>query len=208
MAKKISSSIKDWDQYYIDNENESMPWFSTHLDNDIKKELEKRKINGGTFLDLGTGPGTQASALSNMGFDVTGTDISYKAVEKAKLFNKRVRYIQDNILETKLSSLFDYIMDRGCFHVFKPEQREIFVKNVSELLKPGGLYFLKCFSHMQEGIKGPQRISPYNVHYSFGKLFKILSIRDSVFDGEQSSMPKALFVVMEKKIVYKKNVTG
>ena len=198
MAKEISSKIKDWDQYYIDNMNESMPWFSLHLDNDIKNELEIRKIISGTFLDIGTGPGTQASALSKMGFETTGTDISSKAIVKAKLINKTVNYIQDNILDTKLSSMFDYVMDRGCFHVFKPEQRETFVNNVYKLLKPGGLYFLKCFSHKQEGKKGPQRISPVDIHNSFGKLFNIISIKDSVFDGERSSFPKALFVVMKK----------
>ncbi len=199
MSKEIAGKIKDWNKYYIDNENETMPWYSMHLDNDIKNELEIRKITGGTFLDLGTGPGTQASALFKMGFEVTGVDVSEKAIEKAKLLNEKVNYIQDDISDTKLSSTFDYIMDRGCFHVFKPEQREIFVKNVYSLLNPGGLYFLKCFSHKQEGDTGPQRISPDDIHDSFGKLFNILSIRDSVFDGERSSMPKALFVVMEKE---------
>lgn len=199
MSKEIAGKIKDWNKYYIDNENETMPWYSMHLDNDIKNELEIRKITGGTFLDLGTGPGTQASALFKMGFEVTGVDVSEKAIEKAKLLNEKVNYIQDDISDTKLSSTFDYIMDRGCFHVFKPEQREIFVRNVYSLLNPGGLYFLKCFSHKQEGDTGPQRISPDDIHDSFGKLFNILSIRDSVFDGERSSMPKALFVVMEKE---------
>ena len=199
MSKEKASKIKDWEQYYIDNDNRTMPWYSKHLDNDIKNELEIRKITGGTFLDLGTGPGTQASALSEMGFTVTGTDVSKKAIKKAKSLDKKVKYIQDDILDTKLSSTFDYIMDRGCFHVFKPEQREIFVKNVYSLINSGGIYFLKCFSHKQEGSQGPQRISPDDIHDSFGKLFNILSIRDSVFDGERSSMPKALFVVMEKE---------
>ena len=199
MSKEIAGKIKNWDKYYIDNENKAMPWYSKSLDNDIKTELEKRKISGGTFLDLGTGPGTQAFALSEMGFEVTGVDISERAIEKAKLLNTKVNYIRDNILDAKLSSTFDYIMDRGCFHVFKPEQRELFVKNVFRLLNSGGLYFLKCFSHKQEGERGPQRISPDDVHNSFGKMFHIISIEDSVFDGEKSSMPKALFVVMEKE---------
>ena len=198
MPKEIAKKIKDWNQYYVDNENESMPWYSRNLDSDIKNELETRNISSGTFLDLGTGPGTQAYELSKMGFDTTGTDISSKAVEKAKSLNKKVNYIQDDIIDTKLTSTFDYIMDRGCFHVFKPELRQTFVKNVYSLLNLGGLYFLKCFSHKQEGDIGPQRISPDDIHISFGKLFNIISIKDSVFDGEQTSFPKALFVVMKK----------
>ena len=199
MSKEIANKITDWNQYYIDTENETMSWYCSTLDKDVKIELEKRKINSGTFLDLGTGPGTQASELANLGFEVTGTDISAKAVEKASKLFKNVSFIQDNVLDTKLTNTFDYIMDRGCFHVFKPEQRPTFAKNVHSLIKPGGLYFLKCFSHKQEGTRGPQRVSPKEIHQTFGKLFNIISITDSVFDGENSYYPKALFVVMGRK---------
>ncbi len=199
MSKEIASKITDWNQFYIDTENEIMSWYCSTLDKDVKLELEKRKINSGTFLDLGTGPGTQASELAKLGFDVTGTDISAKAVEKAKLLFKNVSFIQDNVLDTKLTNTFDYIMDRGCFHVFKPEQRLTFAKNVHRLIKPQGLYFLKYFSHKQEGTRGPQRVSPEEIQQTFGKLFNILSVTDSVFDGENSYYPKALFVVMGRK---------
>jgi len=199
MAKEISNRITDWNVYYEENENEDMPWYSKKLDNDIKNELEKRKIISGKILDIGTGPGTQATALSELGFDVTGTDISENAVEKVKNLNTNVRYIQDDILNTKLNEQFDYIIDRGCFHVMKPDLRYQFVFSIIKLLKQGGLYFLKCFSNKQEGSIGPQRISPDDINKTFGKYFIIHSIDDTVFDGERSSMPKALFVVMEKK---------
>ena len=199
MSKEIANKITDWNQYYIDTENETMSWYCSTLDKDIKTELEKRKISSGTFLDLGTGPGTQAYELANMGFEVTGTDISDKAVERASKLFKNVSFIQDNVLDTKLPNTFDYIMDRGCFHVFKPEQRPTFAKNVHRLIKSGGLYFLKCFSHKQEGTRGPQRVSPEEINQTFAKLFNIISITDSVFDGENSYYPKALFVVMGRE---------
>lgn len=199
MAKAKLNKIKDWNQYYIDNENEYMPWYSKHLDKDLKYELSDRNIRTGTFLDLGTGPGTQASALAEMGFKVTGTDISEKAIEKAKLVNTKVFFFQDDILNSKLEMKFDYILDRGCFHVMKPNHRPDFVRNISLLLKRGGLYFLKCFCHKQKGDSGPQRISPDIIHSTFKEAFIIHSVKESVFDGERSSMPKALFVVMEKK---------
>ena len=38
------------------------------LDHDVEDEINSRSLNSGTFLDLGTGPGTQAIQLSEYGF--------------------------------------------------------------------------------------------------------------------------------------------
>jgi hypothetical protein len=37
-----------------------MPWYNENLDYDLENELDQRKITKGKFLDLGTGPATQA----------------------------------------------------------------------------------------------------------------------------------------------------
>ena len=38
-----------------------MPWYNENFDSDLEKELDDRKIiNDGKFIDLGTGPATQA----------------------------------------------------------------------------------------------------------------------------------------------------
>jgi methylase of polypeptide subunit release factors len=49
-----------------------MPWYNEKLDSDLEEELHRRKITNGKFLDLGTGPGTQAIWLAKKGFKVIG----------------------------------------------------------------------------------------------------------------------------------------
>lgn len=71
-----------WDDVYKNNPVNKLPWYTKDLDFDLKKELKNFKK--GSFLDLGTGPGTQAIALSKMGFKVTGTDISNTAINRLK----------------------------------------------------------------------------------------------------------------------------
>lgn len=44
-----------------------MPWYNEKLDADLENEMKLRKITKGRFLDLGTGPGTQAIQLAKMG---------------------------------------------------------------------------------------------------------------------------------------------
>ena len=52
--------ITDWDDYYKENKVAQMPWYHTDLDHDLENEIKSRNIHTGKFLDLGTGPGTQA----------------------------------------------------------------------------------------------------------------------------------------------------
>ena len=73
----------DWDTYYRENNVKEMPWYESNLDPDLNNEIKSRNLSRGKFLDLGTGPGTQAIQLSNLGFDVTGSDLSETAITKA-----------------------------------------------------------------------------------------------------------------------------
>jgi len=133
-----------WDDVYRNNPVNKLPWYTKDLDFDLKKEL--KKVNKGSFLDLGTGPGTQAIALSKMGFDVTGTDISASAINRLKKQKTTVVFLKDDLFKTKLKKKFDYILDRGIFHVFKPNSRKTYITKLKKLLNNKGILFLKCFS--------------------------------------------------------------
>lgn len=196
-----TDQFMDWESLYKHSEVEYMPWFTKELDVDLEKELRKRDINQGLFLDLGTGPGTQAIALSKQGFTATGTDISKSAIEKAKKLSKAVEFRQDDILNSKLKNQFDYIFDRGCFHVLAPEERNKYVKKVKSLLNKNGLLFLKCFSVKEKGLtQGPYKFSKKDIEELFSKDFIIENVKETVFHGTLDSFPKAIFVVMKKNI--------
>jgi cyclopropane fatty-acyl-phospholipid synthase-like methyltransferase len=191
-----------WEQLYKDQEVETMPWYSTTLDSDFKKTLENMNVNSGHILDLGTGPGTQAVALAKIGFKITATDISATAIEKAKIKSKQegldIDFQQDDIVNTKLNDKFDFIFDRGCFHTLSPENRDVYVKNVHNILKTEGILFLKCFSHKEKSDGGPYRFTPEQIEKYFHSYFKIISITESIFKGNKKPLPKALFSIMKK----------
>ena len=85
---------------------------------------ERFKGNDSKFLDIGTGPGTQALRLSELGFNVTGSDLSEYAIEKARKISNRVNFIVDDILNSKFKeNEFEYVFDRGCFHVLSINDR-------------------------------------------------------------------------------------
>jgi cyclopropane fatty-acyl-phospholipid synthase-like methyltransferase len=178
-----------------------MPWYHPELDKDFKAILKKMNIETGKVLDLCTGPGTQAIALAKMGFEVTATDISHTAIKKAEIraqdHETNIRFIQNDIMNSKLTETFDYIFDRGCFHCFDPEDRPAYTQMVHKTLKPGGHLFLKCFSTREQWDEGPFKINPDIIHENFiPSRFDIISIEHTMFEGGRK--PKALFCVMRK----------
>jgi len=192
----------DWEQLYRNQDVESMPWFNPELDLDLDEALTNLNLQTGTALDLGTGPGTQAMALAERGFEVTATDLSETAIEKALAKAKEksldISFRQDDILNSKLDQKFDFVLDRGCFHVFPPEQRQNYIRVVDSLIKPKGYLFLKCFSQLETREAGPYRFTPEEIKEIFSSRFKVNSVKETVYYGTLDPLPRALFCVLEK----------
>jgi 2-polyprenyl-3-methyl-5-hydroxy-6-metoxy-1,4-benzoquinol methylase len=197
-----SRQFPNWEQLYREQNVESMPWFSSTLDPDLDRALSELSLVTGVVLDLGTGPGTQAMALAARGFQVTATDLSDAAInqarEKANAKGLNISFQQDDILSSSLDKTFDFVFDRGCFHVFHPQQRQDYVRAVTNLIRPAGYLFLKCFSHKETRSDGPYRFTPQEIQDIFRNQFKILSIQETVYQGTLDPFPKAIFCVLER----------
>jgi cyclopropane fatty-acyl-phospholipid synthase-like methyltransferase len=190
----------NWNNRYLTTKVTNMPWYNPDLDKDLEKALNRLKLTSGTFLDLGTGPATQAKKLADKGFTVTGTDISTEAIHLAKATFENIVFIEDDILETKLTGKFDYIFDRGCFHILDVDKWGVYSKNIFHLLNESGRVFLKCFSNkMPEMGTEPQRISEEDIKNTFQEKFIIEELHHTTFSNNLPQT-KALFVVLRKNI--------
>jgi methylase of polypeptide subunit release factors len=127
----LGKDFPDWNNLYNTQNVETMPWYNENLDSDLEEELERGKISKGRILDLGTGPATQAIQLAKRGLEVTGSDVSEAAIRRAREFyvhnnkDNEINFTVDNILNSKLKEkMFDYVFDRGCFHVLPIDKRK------------------------------------------------------------------------------------
>jgi SAM-dependent methyltransferase len=197
-----AGNFPDWQELYRSNDVASMPWYTPELDADLDAALRERGASSGSFLDIGTGPGTQAVQLAQRGFTVTGIDLAESAIAKARELSPEVRWRQEDILHPRLDEAFDFVFDRGCFHVLEPADRPAYVTHLKRLVRGGGTVFLKCFSvdqPMRPDGGGPRRLSHQDIREVFGADFDVEQIRDTVYQGTLEVFPRALFVVMRPK---------
>ena len=147
--------------------------------------------------------------IAKMGFDVTGTDLSENAIQKARNLDDKINFMVDDILNSRLEkNRFDYILDRGCFHVLPNDKWSQYGKKIHHILDENGLFFLKCFSTKETKLDyGPYRFSENEIRNIFGQDFVIESVIDTVYQGTLDPFPKALFTVMSKKKQLSKNLT-
>lgn len=194
--------LPQWDEFYETHSAESMPWFYADLDPDLARALEQHPA-AGHALDLGTGPGTQALALAARGFDVTATDLSAHAVsaaqERAHAAGVAVRFMVDDVTNSRLRGPFQLVLDRGCFHVLAPAARPGYVSTLARLVQPDGLFFLKCFSDEQPGEVGPYKFTPGDIEALFQPAFQALSIERTVYHGTFEPPPRALFCSLRRR---------
>ena len=199
----MSKDFPDWETLYKIQKVETMPWYNEILDSDLDDELARRKITNGKFLDLGTGPATQAVWLAKRGFNVIGSDLSETAIKRATSVyanEKNIDFVVDDILNSKLkANEFDYIFDRGCFHVLLPVDRQRYITKIKQILRNNGILFLKCFSDKEPRQEGPYKFSQDEIMGLFNKHFEMVGIKETVYQGTLDPYPKALFVVMKFK---------
>ena len=198
-----SRGFPEWDSLYKNQQVETMPWYEENLDYDLEEEISKQKpLHKGRFLDLGTGPATQAVQIARKGYLVTGSDISLAAIDRATEVygvEPNTRFVVDNILESNFKEdEYDYIFDLGCFHVLHPSDRLIYIKQIKRILKKNGILYLKCFSIKEKIDEGPYRFSKEQIRELFEKeFFKVIKIKETVYQGTLNPLPLALFVVMK-----------
>jgi SAM-dependent methyltransferase len=142
--------------------------------------------------------------LAKKGFKVTGSDVSPSAIEKAKVPTSNVNFVIDNILNSKFESeSFDYILDRGCFHVLSSDERITYLNQIKRILKKNGIIFLKCMSKNEKNMpddKGPHKFYKEEIVNYFENDFDIKKSKDTVYYGTLNPLPKALFFVMKKLV--------
>jgi len=141
----------------------------------------------GSVLDVGCGTGENALYLASLGHETWGADSSPLAIEKAtkKAQERRLKntfLVRDALLLGDLGRTFDTVIDCGLFHVLSDEERSLYVRSVASVLRPGGNYYVLCFSDRKLDSSGPRHLSREEIEGTFRTGWRINYIRAARFE--------------------------
>jgi SAM-dependent methyltransferase len=191
-----------WNESYASGE--PLPWDTGTPDPQLVEMIESRAIAPGRALDIGCGTGTNAIYLAQHGFDVLGVDISEHAVDKARAKAQgRCRFeVVDFLAAAPAGGPFEFVFDRGCFHVFDEENdRARFAQGVAALLDDDGLWLSLIGS--TEGAareEGPPRRSARDVMNAIEPSLEIVQLRSTEFTVCEKQV-KSWFCVSRKRAI-------
>jgi SAM-dependent methyltransferase len=185
----------EWDRVYRTRRLDEIPWHSGQPDRRLIRLVNENKIPRGKVLDMCSGDGTNSLYLASKGFQVYGVDISGTAVGIARDRCRKRKlscvYEVGDILSLHWEEPFDLVFDRGCFHHIPRAEKPRYVDLVRRLLRPGGKFFLLCFSDKNPPYE--KNLSREDIRGYFAKDFRIHYIEDSVHVEPPSGEKRYLY---------------
>ncbi len=151
-----------------------------------RKELvelvETGRIKPCKAIDLGSGTASNVVFLAQHGFDVTGVDFAAAAIElgcrRAAEAGVKVNFIQDDLTNLRqVSGAFDLLVDYGTLDDLTPSNRDLYLRNVLPLTRPGSRFVLYCFEWRPRWWERPffysMACEPGEIERRFGPHFDI-----------------------------------
>jgi SAM-dependent methyltransferase/3-polyprenyl-4-hydroxybenzoate decarboxylase len=189
-------SADDWDVVYRRAADE-LPWHREELDGDLLLELQQIAPTPAAVLDVGTGLGTFAVRCAAFGHRVVATDVSSRALERARALAEDVAvvWLQDDITATKLHARFDVVIDRGCLHLLDAEAAARYADAMRRLVPAGGHLLLKTFVEASAASRGAHPYDAARVQALFGDAFALAREHASTLPGPSEAPAARLFVL-------------
>ena len=168
------------------------PWDGHALSSTLRELIEgPAALPAGTAIDIGCGTGDAAIYLAQHGWQVTGVDISAKALEKAasKAAAQHVRVDFRRTDATRLSSAgiakgCTLILDSGCLHGMSDDARDRYVAELGAIAAPQTRLLIFAFTPGgQTGVRG---IDHAEVQRRFTPQWDLVSAAD---DSDMTNNP-------------------
>lgn len=104
-----------------------------------------KPIKNTKMLDVACGKGRHSIALAEMGFDVTGIDLSFSSIEEAQSFEKEnLHFYQHDMRLPFWVNYFDYAFNFfTSFGYFKTKrEHDNAIRTIAQCLKPNGIFVI------------------------------------------------------------------
>jgi methyl halide transferase len=196
-------SRPDWNERYKEKE---LPWDTNEPDENLVALIESNRVSPCKALEVGCGTGTNSIWLARHGFAMLGVDISQEAVDRATKKKEgqtlSCDFTQRDFLhDESLPQSFDFVFDRGCFHVFdQEEERILFARQVGRVLTMNGSWVSLIGS--TEGSPrdaGPPRRTAAEVVKAIEPYLEVVELRSVLFQTNSPSAVRAWLCIAKQR---------
>lgn len=133
------------------------------------------------LLVPGSGYGRNAEEFARAGFIVTGIEISATAVTLAQQNSKGIRYHLGSVLDMPFDdSMYDGIYCFNVLHLFRNNNREVFLQRCEEQLKDDGVMFFVVFSDRETSFGKGRMVEEHTFESKPGREVHYYSREDLV----------------------------
>lgn len=121
------------------------------------------------LLEIGCGNGRDSVFFASLGHQVTGLDLSARAIEQCQKQCQSATFVRGDFSRFEFDDTFDVVYSRFTLHSVDDETEKLTLANVYRHLKPGGLFVVEARSIYDELCGRGERITDrewiYNNHY-------------------------------------------
>ena len=174
--------------------------------NELMKLVNEGAIPRCRVIDLCCGSGTDAIFLANKGFDVTGIDIAPTALSqarrKAAAAGVHVHWLYADVLAPPNLEPFDFIYDRGCYHVVRNQNLAAYLETLRLLSHPETRFLLLASRSAEiEANTANSGVSEEEIRFDFLKLFDLESLREITLESnkEGGTQPPGWSALFKRK---------
>ena len=199
-ALSAGEAGRAWEAEYRGTAPEQLPFHVDVLDRDLAEELE-RVPRPAALWEVGAGLGTAAREAATLGFAVTATDISPKAIElaRARSNGEGARFVLDDVRDSHLAGQFDVVLDRGCLHTLDPEGARRYAAAVQSRTRPGGRLILKLHREDEPRPLRTVRYRASDLQSLLAPGFELIRWAESTLPGAVEPPARAWLAVFERR---------
>ena len=173
---------------FYDREYEGTPLWETGRPQPEFVRLEREGEIVGRVLDVGCGTGETTLYFATHGHDTWGIDFASNAIRLARQkardrANPAVFREASALALERLGETFDTVTDCGLFHTFLDAHRPTYSQSLRSVVRPGGRFFLLCFSEEEPtDWGGPRRISRTELAATFSEGWQLRWVRPARYE--------------------------
>lgn len=185
--------VNGWDAWYRER---IPPWDIGRPQPAVVRLADAGELVG-PVLDCGCGTGEHTILLAERGIEALGVDIAPAALEiargKAAARGVEIDVAVADALELgRLGRRFRTVLDSALFHALGDEERPRYIAGLADVVEPGGVVHVLCFSDRTPGAEGPRRISQAELRLAFADGWTVERIDPEVYEARDDfAIPRA-----------------